>query len=53
MLGGVGHPSHGFSVMASTGAEILIVRDGLYVPVRFTRYHCQYHNRMIPRSTDV
>lgn len=30
MLAGVLNPSHGFSVMCSTGAEILVVRSGLY-----------------------
>jgi hypothetical protein len=32
MLAGVLNPSHGFSVMCSTGAELLIKMDGLYCP---------------------
>jgi hypothetical protein len=32
MLAGVLNPSHGFSVMCSTGASILIVKNGFYAP---------------------
>merc|ERR1711871_665437 len=32
MLAGIQNPSHGFSVMCSTGAELLIKQGGLYIP---------------------
>ena len=32
MLAGILNPSHGFSVMCSTGAEIMVKQSGLYTP---------------------
>jgi hypothetical protein len=32
MLAGIHNPSHGFSVMCSTGAELLVKQSGLYCP---------------------
>ena len=40
MLAGILNPSHGFSVMCSTGAEILVKQSGAYTPYGQRKEKC-------------